>query len=439
MQTLQETIREKIAIAAAGSPKELTRRTSVRIPAIPGKAKAVVGMRRSGKSTFLHQVIQDRLRVGNPQERLIYFNFEDERLAGMQGQDLGLVLEEYFVRYPGNRNSQTVTFFFDEIQLVPGWETFVRRILDSEDVEIFLSGSSAKMLSREVATSMRGRSVEATVYPFSFSETLAHLGLPIPENAAFLTPKERSVLENAFGQYLVSGGFPEAQGLLAADRRHLLQTYVDVVILRDIAERHQLTNLAAIRWLVRQLLANAGGAFSANKFHKILQSQQIRGSVEGILEIFSHLEDAFLVHGVPIEAASERKRQVNPRKAYPVDPGFIPVFDRTGRANIGHALENLVLIELLRRNAEVTWIRTPQGYEIDFFVRYPDGVEELIQVAAEFYSSETVEREFRALQDASRLFPEAKLRLLTLRQGHGLEPPPGLDVVIQPTYEWLLV
>jgi predicted AAA+ superfamily ATPase len=338
------------------------------------------------------------------------------------------------------RNQEVVTFFLDEIQLVAGWESFVRRILDSENVDVFLSGSSARLLSREVATSMRGRAVEAIVYPFSFGESLCHAGVKLPADPSFLSGRQRSTLEKAFRQYLACGGFPEAQALAERDRRHLLQGYVDIVILRDIAERHQMTNLPAIRWLVRQLLANAGGPFSANRFHNDLRSQKIRVSIEGLLQIFGHLEDAFLIHGVPIEAGSERKRQVNPRKTYPIDTGLIHAFDRTGRENLGHALENVVLVELLRRGADVTWVRTPGGFEIDFLARYPGGATELIQVAALLENPATIEREFRALADARTLFKHARLRLLTLNQETGTRTavPMNPDVDVIPAYEWLL-
>lgn len=435
---IEDVIRQKLADSLQLDPPDLTPRTSVHVPAIAGKAKAVIGMRRAGKTSFLMQQIAEARASGTPADRLVYFSFEDERLAGLQASDLSFVLEEYYRQRPEYRGREEVTFFFDEIQLVEGWERFARRILDSEKVDLYLSGSSARLLSREVATSMRGRAVEAIVYPFGFDEALHHAGSEIPEDSAFLSARQRSHLEKAFREYLVAGGFPEAQRLEPRDRRLLLQGYVDVVILRDIAERHQLTNLPAIRWMVRQLLANAGGPFSANRFHRDLESQKIRSSVNGLLEIYGHLEDAFLIHGVRIDAGSERKRQVNPVKTYPVDPGLIPVFDRTGRENLGHALENAVLVELLRRGAEVTWVKTSKGFEVDFLARFPGGETELIQVAAMLTDPATVEREVRALVDAQSDFKDARLRLLTLNQERGLAVPEGSGIEVTPAYEWIL-
>ena len=435
---MEQIIRQKLADSLELVIPDLIPRSSIYVPEIPNKAKAIVGMRRTGKTSYLFQKISEFLVAGTPRECLVYFSFEDERLADLGVQDLNLIIENYYRRFPEFRGKQEVTFFFDEIQLVDGWEQFVRRILDSEKVCIYLSGSSSKLLSREVATSMRGRAVEAIVYPFSFQETLQFAEKPIPLDPANLSSRQHNFLEKHLVEYLNIGGFPEAQGLAPRNHRHLLQGYVDIVLLRDIAERHQLTNLQAIRWLTRQLLANPGGPFSANRFHRDLQSQQIRSSVNGLLEIFSHLEDAFLVHGVPIEAGSERKRQVNPVKTYPIDPGLIHVFDRTGRGNLGHALENIILIELLRRGADVTWVRTPKGYEVDFLARYPDGQSDLIQVAADIQSPQTYEREIRALQDASPVHKDAKPYLITLYR-HPIEPSSDpMEITILPAHEWLL-
>jgi predicted AAA+ superfamily ATPase len=214
-------------------------------------------MRRSGKTTFLWQCLGDRLEKGAPRESLLYLSFEDERLVGMQASDLSWLVEEYFRQHPGVRDAQTATLFFDEIQALSGWEPFVRRLLDTEKVELFLSGSSARLLSREVASSMRGRALEVLIHPFSFRETLRHTGAE-PEAPWDGLPKAvHSDLDHRLGAYLLEGGFPEAVGVPKRDHGALLQSYVDVVVLRDIIERHAVTNPVALRWMQRHLLASA--------------------------------------------------------------------------------------------------------------------------------------------------------------------------------------
>jgi len=432
---MQALIRQKIIDSLAAPVPSFTRR-DVRLPRVRGKAIAVIGMRRTGKTTFLWQVLADRLSAGTAREGLLYFNFEDERLAGMAAADLSLVVEEYYRLHPEWRDRRRAVFLLDEIQSVNGWETFARRILDTEKVELFLSGSSARLLSREVATAMRGRAMEALVYPFSFRETLRHRGRE-PDFPPDRLPKAvRSGLERDLTTYLGSGGFPETLNATLRDRFALLQSYVDAALLRDVIERHSVSQPTALRWLVRQLLANAAGTFSVNKFHGDLRSQGIPIAKDSLHDFLSHLEDAFLIRTVPLATDSERRRMVNPRKVYPIDPGLIPVFDRSGRANAGHALETCILLELDRRGAEVAYVRTPSGYEVDFMARYPGGGQELIQVCAYLSEAAVREREIRGLLDAADEHPKAKLLMISL-SGELLRNMPN-KIAVHSAVSWLL-
>jgi hypothetical protein len=438
-QLLRAVLGQKVADGLAFAPPAITRR-DVRLSAIPHKARAVIGMRRSGKTSFLHQVLADRLAAGVPRAVLVPFNFEDERLAGLQASQLHWILEEYYVRVPELRGRRPVTFFFDEIQSVPGWETFVRRILDEELAEVFVSGSSARMLSREVATSLRGRATETVIFPFSFRESLRHRGAEPDERPALYAKAKRSALERAFRDYLVAGGFPEAQGLAAADQVELLQGYVDVCILRDVVERHGVTNVVALRRLVRHLLSAPAAPFSVHKFTNDLRSQGVAISKDLVHEMLAHLQDAFLVRVVSMATSSERQRNVNPRKVYPVDPGLIPAFDRSGKANTGHALETAVLVELERRGGEVAYIRTPEGHEVDFLWTARDGKRRLVQVADDLTARETRDREFGALESARPQHRGASALLLT---GSAIDTELALadaprGVEVRTAWEWML-
>ncbi|MDW8321617.1 MAG: ATP-binding protein [Armatimonadota bacterium] len=431
---MRDVIRQKIVDGIHAEIPSLTPR-DVRLPQVPGKALAVVGMRRVGKTTFLWQVLGERLQAGAPRDSLLFFSFEDERLIGMQATDLQMLIEEYYLLYPQKRDHEPVVLFLDEIQVVPGWEAFVRRLMDTERVEVFLSGSSARLLSREVATSMRGRATEVRLYPFSFREYLRHRRCEPQQPVAYLSKGERSLLQNRLESYLREGGFPEAQGLEERDRRQLLLGYVDVVLLRDVIERYNISHPVALRWMVRALLGNAAGMFSVNKMHRDMRSQGFAIGKESVYSYLSHLEDAFLIRVVPIEASSERQRMVNLRKIYPVDPAWIPLYDRSGRANIGHILETCVLIELERRGAEVTYVRTAQGYEVDFLARYWDGREELIQVSADLSDPHTAEREMRALIEAAQTYRNAAPKVITL---YPYIPPVPHGVTVQTALDWFL-
>ncbi len=432
---IEQVIRDKLLSAVESAPPGLTRRDAV-LPAIPGRAVAVIGMRRAGKTSFLHQCRADLLRAGRTPNRLVYFNFEDERLAGLAVSDLHLLPDTHLRLFP-EPSEEPVTFFFDEIQLVSGWETFVRRLLDTPGHEIFLSGSSAKLLSREIASSMRGRAWEVPIHPFSFGEWLRHHGEGPPANPGRLTRRKAAALDHHFARYLETGGFPEAQGLDPVPRRQLLQGYVDVLLLRDVIERHEVSNVTALRWLVRRLLSSPAGLFSVTKFAADLKSQGIPASRGHLYDFLAHLEDAFLLQAVPVATDSEKRRQVNPRKVYPADTALIPVFDRSGRPNTGHALETAVFIDLQRRRADAAYVSTADGFEVDFLARHADGSEELVQVCASLDDPATLAREVRALRSAAREHPRADQTILTLesRLPYPAVPEP---VTVLPAWQWML-
>lgn len=410
---MRDVLYQKLVDSLATPPPPLTRR-DIRLPAVRDKALAVIGMRRSGKSTFLWQCLADRLSAGTPRDDLVYISFEDDRLAGMSPSDLAWLVEEYYRLRPGARDQRIVTFCFDEIQTIPGWETFIRRLLDSEKVQILLSGSSARLLSREVATSMRGRALEVLVHPFSFRETLRHAGAEPRSHRDRLPKSARSNLDHRLRAYLTEGGFPEAVGVDPRDRFALLRSYVDVAVLRDVIERHAVANPVALRWMQRQLLANAGAYFSVQKFYNALRSQGIAVGKDTLHAYLSHLEDTFLIRTVSLHTASDRQRMVNPRKAYPVDPGLIPVYERTGRPNLGHALETAVLVELERRGCQTSYFRTRGGLEVDFLAQTIGQPPTLIQVCLDVSDPATLEREVRALSAAAAEIPESSALLLTL-------------------------
>ncbi|OGK77580.1 MAG: ATPase [Candidatus Rokubacteria bacterium GWC2_70_16] len=433
---MREVLRQKMLDGLTSPPPPLTRR-DVRLPEVPGKALAVVGVRRSGKTTFLWQCLADRLQAGTPREALLLLSLEDDRLAGLSAADLAWLVEEYFRSQPGIRDARTATFFLDEIQSVLGWETFARRLVDTERVSLFLSGSSARLLSREVATSMRGRALEVLVHPFSFREALRHLREEPDAPWNRLPKARRSALDGRLRRYLAHGGFPETLGVEERDRAALLRSYVDVVVLRDVIERHAVSNPLALRWMQRHLLANPAGLFSVQKCYDALRSQGIPASKDSLHAYLGYLEDAFLVRTVSIHTASERQRMVNPRKAYPVDPGLIPLYERAGRSNLGHALETAVFLELERRGYEAAYVRTREGFQADFLATAPGLPAMLLQVCQDVHESSTWEREVRGLAGAAVEYRKAVPLLLTL---DAMPPRPPLPRPLRwlPAVAWFL-
>ncbi|MCB2205868.1 ATP-binding protein [bacterium] len=433
---MRELLHQMI-VDSLGMKLQPSTRRDVVLPRVENKAHAIIGMRRSGKTTFLMQCLSERLAAGVPREALLYLNFEDERLTGLQSNDLQWILEDYYRLLPQWRDQRTVTFFLDEIQLVGGWERFVRRLMDTERIGVFLSGSSSRLLSQELASSMRGRALQTVVLPFSFREALRHQGMEPSRKWKRLTKAERSVIDAHLHAYLKEGGFPEAQGLETRDRRLLLRSYVDVAVLRDVLERHGISNPTSLRWLQRQLLSSPAGTFSIQKHYDTLRSQGIAVAKDTVHAYLEYLEDAFLVRIVSMHTGSERQRMVNPRKAYPIDPGLIEVYERTPVPNTGHALETVIMLELERRGCEIGYIRTKEGYEVDFHASFPDGTFALIQVASSIAETSTYDREVRALESAARLHPHATPLLITLDT---IPPNPSLppDIQWRCAADWLL-
>jgi uncharacterized protein len=434
--SLHPVLAESLSTAVLPKPKTGMTKRDATLPPMSGKVHAVIGMRRAGKTTFLRQLLEEK-RAKLPPERAIYLSFDDDRLAGIGVDQLNFLLEEYYRRYPSVRGKETVHLFLDEIQLVSGWERFVRRVMDSEMVELVVSGSSARMLSREVHTSLRGRGMATIVRPFSFREFLRHRNEEPTQEPANWTAAERSLIENRFREYLSDGGFPEAQGLVSGLQVELLQGYVDTVLFRDVVERYGVTQVAALRWIVRHCLRNPAGSFSGHRLFTDLKGQGHAVAKDAVHAMLGYLLDAFLLSVVPLATDSERQRNSNPRKIYPADTGLIRAFDVSGRTNSGHALETAVSIELDRRKADVGYLKNVDASEVDFLARYPGAQAEIIQVCADLSEQDTRARELRAFASVAANHSRAIRRLLVLdRDAMVGAAAPGIEV--QPAYEWML-
>jgi predicted AAA+ superfamily ATPase len=430
----RETLATRFADLPDLLPANLTPRT-LELPAVPGRADVVIGMRRSGKTWFLYQLLRQHLDSGIGWDRLLYINFEDDRLHPIEAKELGLIPEVFYRRHPASRE-QRCWFFLDEIQAAPGWERFVRRLLETENVSLVLTGSSAKLLSREIATSLRGRSLASELLPFSFGEALQHAGLEVPTQWP-VSSKVRSRLANRLERYLEVGGFPEVQELDPDRRLRVLRDHVDVVLFRDVVERHGVENVHALRYMQRSLLAHPAGRFSVHRLYNDLKSQGVSVGKDTLHQYLAHLEDAFLLFTVTVASRSERVRQSNPRKCYPVDPGLAAMSSSEAGRDIGHRLETAVYLELRRRGCSASYFRTEKGYEVDFLVRNPSGEKELVQVCADLSDEATRERESRALEHAME---ETRLRHATVVTFDGVEEDeldtPGVRSV--PAWRWLL-
>lgn len=407
MEQILSTLLEELADQL---PKtgEFVQRDTV-FPDTPGLINVAIGMRRSGKTYLMYQKIRALLEQGIPLERILYINFEDDRLLPLDQRGLGQLLDTFYTLYPENHDRECY-FFLDEIQNVEGWATTIRRFHDKKPLRMYLSGSSAKLLSKEIASSLRGRSIATEVWPYSFAEFLRSQDIPTPEKP--FGKKKMDLFYQYFRNYSSIGGFPAVQLLTEAERRSVLKNYIDIVVLRDIVERHNVSNIALIRYLIKTLIKNVASPFSVNKFYKDIKSQGMSVGKDTIYQYLDHIEDAFLLFQLPLFTESVRKMQVNPKKIYAVDNGIVCA-NRLGISlTLGNLFENQIYLDLRRQGKNVHYYLTKDGYEIDFVTEGVDGQMELIQVVWDISDPDTLKRETRALE-AAKAELGIKGRLLT--------------------------
>ena len=370
-----------------------------RFPDAPNKIKVAIGMRRAGKTYFLYQYILQLLEQQIPLTRILYLNFEDDRLFPLDAQKLAGLLEAFYSLYPENHDHKCY-LFLDEIQNVEEWPRVIRRFHDSKKVEIFLTGSSAKLLSKEIATSLRGRSLSTEIWPYSLNEYMQAKGAEI--SSALFDKKTEDKLTQVFNEYLREGGFPEVVSYTPEIRQKTLQEYVDVVSYRDIIERHLISNTTLIKYMIIAMIHNAASSFSINKFYNDLKSQGYKLNKDTLYEYASHIEDAYLAFSLPVYSESLRKTQVNPKKIYAVDTGIINAMTLNHTGNFGRLFENIVYLDLRRQGYKVHYYLTEQRYEVDFLVENWQGQKKLLQAVWSIEDPKTLARETRALEQAQK-------------------------------------
>ena len=366
------------------------------ITAVPGKATICIGPRRSGKSTYLFQRIRKLIDSGVSRDCILYLNFFDDRLRHLQRDGLAMVLDAYFSLYPEKKNAETVYCFFDEIQVVPGWENFVDRLMRTEKCEVFITGSSAQMLSREIATQMRGRTLSWELLPFSFREYLHFKGLT---GADPLSTKRRLLVEDAFNGYFESGGFPEVADLSQSLRIKIHQEYWGAMLFRDLVERHDVAHPRAVTDLGHWLVDNLASLYSVNRLTGYLKSIGHRVPKSAVSDYLTWFEDAFFLFTVRVFDASVSRANVNPKKIYCVDHGLVTSVASGILVNSGHLLENLVFGALRRVTPHIHYYKSNARREVDFVVEL-GGSRRLIQVCESLVDPRTRKREVLALRDA---------------------------------------
>lgn len=374
-----------------GTPRRL------HIQSVKGKATVLIGVRRAGKSTCLFQKVASLLQKGVSIHSILYINFFDDRLYGLQ--KLELILEAYYSIYPEKKHKETVYYFFDEIQVVPGWEPFVDRIMRTENCEIYISGSSAQMLSKEIATQMRGRALSWEVFPFSFQEFLDYKGITIESS---LSSSQRLLVQNGFDRFWETGGFPEVLGLDRAVRIKIHQEYFHSILFRDLIERHDTAHPKAIIDVAHWLINNIGSLYSINNITGHLKSLGHKISKVHVSEYLTWFEDAYFLFTVRVFDASVSRSLNHSKKIYCIDSSLVTSVASGILINSGHLLENLIFSELRRLTPHIFYFKTHSGKEVDFIIQQQEKPRVLIQVSESLADPKTKKREVAALAEAMK-------------------------------------
>ncbi len=381
------------------TPRELN------IPSQPKQIITLIGPRRCGKTYFFYSLINKLIQDGISKDQILYFNFEDERFD-FDASNLQNLLDAYFELFPQNANKKFYCFF-DEIQQVENWEKFLRRIKDTFNPFIFITGSSSKLLSSDIATALRGRSIVYNLYPFSFREFCTHLNLQTNE---IDSTRSITLLQSYFQDYLVNGGYPETIDPAENIKTRILQSYFNVMIYKDIIERFNVSNHIALKQFIKQLSSTITSEFSINKIYNDLKSNQINVSKNQLYDFLGYCQDCFLffLH-YPYEF-SERKTLKSRKKCYFIDNGLLKNITTYFSDNSGKLLENLVFIELTRQNKELYFFHN--GFECDFMVSENNQISQIIQVAWDVTDQKTLSREIKPLLYLAKKYPEAELFII---------------------------
>ena len=398
----------------------------VDIPTNLDRIISLVGARRSGKTYVLHQLIGQLLTGGVKKEQILFLNFEDERL-NLKVQDLDLIIQSYMELYPEMDMDQAY-LFFDEIQNVSGWEKFVRRIFDTRSRHIFITGSNAKLLSTEIATELRGRTLSFTIYPLSYREFLRfnNVGYKIQ------TQSQQSKIIHFVHRFLEHGGFPETVQLEDRIRTMVHQEYFNVMIYRDIVERYQVANPEVLKMFIKKIFVGVTKPFSVNKAYNDIKSQGYKISNKYLYDYLEYCNAVFICRLVSKFDFSEMKQIKSDKKVYVIDHGLLASINFSISEDKGKLLENMVALELMKLELEVFYYK--DVYECDFIVKNRDKTK-AIQVSYALKEVETLERELRGLKAACSYISSNTGTIITLDEEDTLEYD-GLHVDVVPAYKY---
>jgi predicted AAA+ superfamily ATPase len=395
------------------------------LPTGTGKVVGLAGVRRSGKTFLFFDTMRRLSAQGVDRRRIIYLNFEDDRLQPLRTEELDLVLRCQRELFPETTRKR-IYLFLDEIQNAPAWERWVRRLWDTEDVEVFVTGSSSRLMKRDLASAMRGRSITLEVFPLSFREFLDFRGIAVVPASA----DNESLVRHALENYLAWGGFPEIVLSAEALRPLILSEYAAVMFHRDIVERYGVRNEKLMRELLRYCFRNTASLVNVSKLYRDFKSLGFSVSKNTLFDYLGFLEDSFLIFLLPKQDRSLRKQAHNPRKLHVIDPGLVAAFQANPDRDVGRKLETAVFLEVRRKRQDLHYFAN--GGEVDLC---DSAGTFFIDTCWSLTDPGTLRREAAAMKFAQGRWPRVRGRLLYHEYRPGIERDlPGAE----PAWRFLL-
>lgn len=399
----------------------------------PKKIVVITGFRRTGKTYLLLQLLNDLLK-NKDREQVVYINFDDERIP-----ERTEFLTELLPIIKQSSSKEPELICLDEIQNMPNWSKWLRRIFDNEELIIFVTGSSSKVSSREIPTELRGRCLEVKFFPLSFKEFIEFKNLDIDMKVATYSEKEMIKISKMLDEYLHFGGMPEVV-LSSEDKKfELLQQYYRTVVQRDIIERFKVRNEEGLKGMLRLLLNST--QYTISRLYDTLKSLNYEIGKTTILNYLSYIESSYFTHSLQILSPKVKDQLQYPRKIFFIDNGFINSLSTRFSDNKGRLYENIVAIELFRRyskkDVEFYYWRDARGKEIDFVIKEGVKIEKLIQVCYDIEYYDTRKREIDALIRASSELNCKDLLIIT-RDYEAIENIKNTKIGFTPLWKWLL-
>ncbi len=390
------------------------------------KIIVLIGARRVGKSYMLFNKIAELKKKRRP---FLFLNFEDERLLNFKAENCQLILDAYFEMYPENIN-KVVHLFFDEIQSLENFELFIKRVYERKKYKIFLTGSSSKVLSKEIATSLRGRAYPVYIYPLSFKEFLEFKKIKLKKN--FEYSEQRHLISAEFENYLKFGSYPEI--VTSTKKKDLLKIYLDLMIYKDLIERYKIRNIKLLKTLLRFLITNISSNFSYNSVYKFLK-QELNISRDTIIEYVGYLNEIAFVFLINKFNYSLKFQELSLKKSYILDNGFFYSSSFAFSENYGKLLENIVFLELKRKGYEIYYHKEKK--ECDFLIKEKDKITFAIQVSQTLKNDKTKKREIAGLIEACQNYNLKEGFILTLDEEDEFEKN-KIKIITKPVWKWLL-